>query len=179
MEYSTDSFNKALIFAAKAHGSQKINGPEIPYIVHPVMVAWEVISFFDHYPEEDPNLLIQASLLHDVLEDTPITRAQVRQEFGEEVEEIVFLLSRRVCAEGYEISEDDYLFRLSKNSKAAQIIKMADRISNLREPPADWAEVKISDYLKEAEEIHARLGSANQAMADRLKQKMVEYAQFV
>lgn len=179
LENYTDSFNKALVFAANAHGCQKIDGSEIPYIVHPVMVAWEVISMIDHFPEEDPKLLIQAALLHDVLEDTNTTRGELREEFGEQLEEIVFLLSKRVIDEDYEIADDGYLNRLSKSPKAAQIIKMADRISNLRPPPVDWSKEKIRDYLKEAQKILHRLGSANQAMANRLNQKIEQYAQFI
>jgi len=57
-------------------------------------------------------------------------------------------------------------------------IAVADRIVNLRPPPATWTQKRISNYLKEAEEIHSRLGSANQAMAERLQQKIDQYAQF-
>ena len=181
MEYSTDSFNKALIFAAKAHGSQKINGSEIPYIVHPVMVAWEVISFFDHYPEEDSNLLIQTALLHDVLEDTDVTRDELRKEFGTEVESIVMLLSREILSvHSKQKSTDEYLDGLANGPKSAQIVKMADRIVNLNPPPTHWTQKRITDYHDELEVIYHRLNAANPALADRLKQKIKHYKnQFV
>jgi (p)ppGpp synthase/HD superfamily hydrolase len=175
LDYSTDAFNKALLFAAKAHGGQKIDGSEIPYIVHPVMVASELISFFNRYPEEDPNLLIQAALLHDVLEDTFTSRTALREEFGEEVEQHVFLLSKRVIAEDMEKSPEEYLDELANGSKSAQIVKLADRIVNLNPPPAGWSQKRISDYHDESEEIYRKLHLANQALADRLKQKIKHY----
>ena len=175
MDYSTDSFNKALLFSAKAHGEQKIDGSEIPYIVHPVMVAWEVASSLDQYPEEDPDLLIQASLLHDVLEDTCTTRSALREEFGVEIEHVVFLLSKEIKAEKKDKSQDEYLDGLANGPRSAQIVKMADRIVNLNPPPVGWTHKRITEYHDESEKIYGKLHSANQLLADRLKQKMEYY----
>jgi (p)ppGpp synthase/HD superfamily hydrolase len=175
MEYSTDSFNKALIFAAKAHGCQKIDRSEIPYIIHPVMVAWELISFIDYFSEEDPKLLIQTALLHDVLEDTFTTRTSLHDEFGEETELIVFLLSKEIKAEGTKKTQEEYFNELSEGPRTAQIVKMADRIVNLNPPPAHWNQERIAEYYEESQKILHRLGLANQSMADRLKQKIAQY----
>ena len=164
-----------------AHHGKTIPGTQIPYVAHVFLVAMEIIQNLDDFPDEDPDLLLQAALLHDVLEDTQTTRTQLGEEFGDQVESNVVLLSKVILSENSEKkSLDEYLEGLANGPGSAQIIKMADRIVNLRPPPVHWNQEKITGYHKESQKILCRLGPANQALADRLKQKITRYkAQFV
>jgi (p)ppGpp synthase/HD superfamily hydrolase len=75
----------ALEFATTAHASinqrRKYTGE--PYIVHPIAVA-ELVRSVPHTPE-----MIAAAYLHDVVEDTPVTIEEIREEFGPQVAELV------------------------------------------------------------------------------------------
>jgi (p)ppGpp synthase/HD superfamily hydrolase len=174
--YSAKHFQRATSFAANAHLGEPIPGTQIPYVAHVFLVAMEILRNLEEFPDEDPDLLLQAALLHDVLEDTKTTRAQLREEFGDQVESNVVLLSKVILSENSEKkSLDEYLEGLANGPRSAQIIKMADRIVNLRPPPALWDQEKITEYHKESQKILCRLGPANQALADRLKQKIGQY----
>jgi len=174
--FSACQFENALRFAAEAHLGQPIPGSAIPYLAHVFLVAVEVINHLDDIPDEDPDLLVQTALLHDVLEDTMTTREEIRAKFGEEVEYCVFLLSKEIRSEcGKKKELDEYLDDLANGPRAAQIVKLADRIVNLRQPPADWEDQHIADYAESAEKIFKHLGSADPALASRLKDRIDNY----
>lgn len=106
---------KALLLAAKAHTGQVDKGGA-PYILHPirVMLACE---------GEQAKIV---ALLHDTLEDTALTAADLRREgFPEEIVQAVLCLTRRR-------DEDymDYIARVSKNPLAAEV-KRADLQDNM------------------------------------------------
>jgi hypothetical protein len=77
----------AIEVAARAHHRQVRKGTEIPYIVHPLAVAGLLIR------AECPEHLVVAALLHDVLEDTPVTVAEIQSHFGRKVSELVTAVS--------------------------------------------------------------------------------------
>lgn len=105
---------KAMCFAYQAHhGQLDCNG--VPYIFHPIHVAEQM--------EEEISCC--AALLHDVLEDTPVTREELRLEFPEAVVEAVCLLTRR---EGEDYLS--YIRRIRQNPVAVQV-KLADLAHNL------------------------------------------------
>lgn len=105
---------KAMCFAYQAHhGQLDCNG--VPYIFHPIHVAEQM--------EEEISCC--AALLHDVLEDTPVTREELLLEFPEAVVEAVCLLTRR---EGEDYPS--YIRRLRQNPAAVQV-KLADLVHNL------------------------------------------------
>ena len=84
--YSSKLYD-AIELAARAHHNQVRKGTEIPYIVHPLAVAGWLIR------AQCPETLVIAALLHDVLEDTPLTIEELRFHFGREVVELVTALS--------------------------------------------------------------------------------------
>ena len=81
-KYSSRLYD-AIGLATKAHHSQVRKGTEIPYIVHPLAVAGLLIR------SGCPEHMVIAALLHDVLEDTPVTVEEIRSHFGREVAELV------------------------------------------------------------------------------------------
>ena len=73
---------QAYVFARNAHEGQKRRSGE-PYIIHPVAVA-QILAEMGMDTDS-----ICAALLHDVVEDTPVTDQQIRVTFGESVEQLV------------------------------------------------------------------------------------------
>ncbi|MCB1141566.1 MAG: bifunctional (p)ppGpp synthetase/guanosine-3',5'-bis(diphosphate) 3'-pyrophosphohydrolase [Leptospiraceae bacterium] len=78
---------KALGFAFDAHRHQFRKSTEIPYIIHPLTV-YSILSRYN-LPEETRI----AGLFHDLLEDTEITPERIRDEFGENILELVLSTS--------------------------------------------------------------------------------------
>jgi (p)ppGpp synthase/HD superfamily hydrolase len=74
-----DRLKRGLEFATKAHGDQKRKYSGRPYIEHPIGVA-RMLSHFDH----DENILV-AAILHDTVEDTHVSLAEVGEAFGNDV----------------------------------------------------------------------------------------------
>ena len=105
--------NKALVFAYNAHhGQLDYNG--IPYIFHPLHLAEAM----------DEEIACCAALLHDVVEDTPVTLEELAKEFPAEVVEVVSLLTHR---------EDTGYFSYLRAIKAhpiARKVKLADIAHN-------------------------------------------------
>src|ERR1039458_9038680 len=132
---------KAAHFAAQKHAGQRRKGAAAePYINHLLEVA-ELVS--SALAEPDTNLVI-AALLHDTVEDTGVTKEVLVETFGSDVADLVM-----------EVTDDKSLPKAErkrlqilttpKKSVRAQVIKLADKIANLRSmlfsPPADWSEI--------------------------------------
>lgn len=95
MLYSVDRYTDALRFAAARHLTQKVPGSELPYVVHVVTVAAEVIAQLPLLALDDPDLAITCALLHDTLEDTAASLDELRDLFGATVAEGVDALTKR------------------------------------------------------------------------------------
>jgi len=120
--------SKALEFAIEAHGRinhvRKYTGE--PYIDHPI----EVMKIVDSVPHTDE--MLAAALLHDTIEDTPVTREDIIREFGSEVAVLVMELTDQ-CHEGNRATRKAAeALRLGTISPEAQTVKLADFISNTR-----------------------------------------------
>ncbi len=79
---------KALYFSAKAHDGQYRKGGTVPYISHPVFVAFGVQKYTN---DEE---IVAAALLHDVLEDcVSVTQEILNEEFGANITRMVLEMS--------------------------------------------------------------------------------------
>lgn len=116
----------AFAFARGRHGGQRRRGSATPFWVHPVRVAIGLAG----WGEEDP-VLLQAALLHDVVEDTPTTVEEVRAGFGERVGSIVEQVTAPVGPE----ARAHYL-GLGRAELPIRRLKLADRTDNLRSAEA-------------------------------------------
>ena len=92
--YSPDRFLAALRFATEKHLPQKFPGTDLPYLMHVVTVASEVIAHLPALKLDDPDLAVACALLHDTLEDTPATYEEVAAKFGRAVADGVDALVR-------------------------------------------------------------------------------------
>src|SRR5579859_7470335 len=77
-----DLLNRAYVYAMKAHGEQKRASGD-PYFTHPL----EVAAILTDLKLDDAT--IAAALLHDTIEDTPTTRAEIDQVFGPDIGHLV------------------------------------------------------------------------------------------
>lgn len=124
----------ALQFATKAHGDQIRKYTGEPYIVHPI----EVMMLVKNHVEDHTTDMLVAALLHDVVEDTPATLAEVTNLFGWGVGLLVADLTDMYTHEAFPHENRAFrkvreTARLSVTSPAVQTIKYADIISNVRD----------------------------------------------
>ena len=118
--------DEVLKFATMAHGDQKRKYTGEPYIVHPIAVS-EIVKTVPHTDE-----MIAAALLHDVVEDTPVTIQEIETKFGSKVAELVGWLTDTSRPEDGNRKTRKSIDRLhSADAPAeAQTIKLADLIHN-------------------------------------------------
>ena len=109
--------------AERAHDGQR-RDEGTPYILHPLRVAISLVEELNiHSPE-----MVCSALLHDVIEDSDITREQIAEMFGEQVARIVWLLTKLE-----DVSLSDYLAAIEAAPETgAPIVKLCDRLDNLR-----------------------------------------------
>lgn len=82
-EIDTSLLDRAIIYAVHAHQGVERSGKGFPYIVHP-LEAVSIVATMTNDQE-----LLAAAVLHDVVEDTPVTVDELRKEFGERVARLV------------------------------------------------------------------------------------------
>lgn len=138
---------KAISFAADKHRNQRRKDQDAsPYINHPITVA---TILAEEGFVNDVKILI-AAILHDTVEDTETTFEELEQIFGIDVSSVV-----------REVTDDKKLPKLKRKelqiehaqhaSPSAKQIKIADKISNIRDilnaPPKDWSIERRQEYL--------------------------------
>lgn len=122
--------SRAFVLAREAHTGQTRSSGE-PYITHPVAVAGIVFDMGLDY------MSVMAALMHDVLEDTPVSRDDLVQIFGEEVTHIVDGVSKlnhlkfRSKAEAQAQSFMKMLLAMVTDIRVI-MIKLGDRLHNMR-----------------------------------------------
>jgi (p)ppGpp synthase/HD superfamily hydrolase len=124
--WSPELYTIAYKFAATYHQYQKYPGTDLPYIMHLSFVAMEVMAALALADREDGNLAVQCALLHDVLEDTEATYADVCREFGSGVAAGVLALTKSATLPKSQQMEDS-LRRLRLQPPAVRMVKLADR----------------------------------------------------
>ena len=127
---SADLLYHAYEFAKKAHDGQKRESGE-PYIIHPCAIARILINL-----GMDVNT-IAAALLHDVIEDTPVTYEQVAEEFSVEIADLVNGVTKLeriqfTSREEFQAESLRKMFLAMARDIRVLIIKLADRLHNMR-----------------------------------------------
>ncbi len=129
--------NKAVIFATKAHEGTMRKGSKIPYIIHPLETGVIVSGM------TTDESVIAAAILHDVLEDTPVTYEQLFQEFGT-IAEFVRLESEnkrrdQLPEDTWKIRKQETINHLKNEPKIeVKMIALADKLSNIRSIYRDY-----------------------------------------
>ncbi len=177
--WKQDRYIKAWNFACAAHQGQLVPGTDLAYVNHVGLVAMEVMAALANgEPVANPDLLVGCALLHDTLEDTPTTFAELVQEFGEEVARGVLALSKNRALPGKAAKMRDSLERIQQQPCEVWMVKLADRITNLQPPPSSWNIEKIRRYRDEALCIGEALGGASPYLNQRLQGKIEQYRQY-
>jgi len=173
MTFSQERYLAALHFAADHHRGQLVPGGERPYVVHLASVAMEVIAALAD--ARDPDLAVQCALLHDTVEDTAATHAEVAAAFGLAVADGVQALSKDDALPKAERMADS-LRRIRLQPREVAMVKLADRITNLQPAPPQWDAAKRAAYREEAVAIAEALGDASPLLAARIRAKIAAYA---
>ena len=168
-----------IVFAAEKHKHQKRKGAAgIPYINHPLEVMHLILNTL-----EEPSVeLLEASILHDTLEDTDATEAELKERFGSLVCELVT-----------EVSDDMSLSSVTRKQRqidnaqdlsgSACCIRIADKTCNIRDilyTRIKWPRQRKIAYIQWAidvidrirgrfPELEAQFGSAVKEAEEILK----------
>jgi (p)ppGpp synthase/HD superfamily hydrolase len=173
--YSPDRYVIALRFAAERHRDQLVPGTQLPYLVHVVSVAAEVIAALAN--QHDADLAACAALLHDTIEDTGASRGEILQEFGASVADGVQALSKDKLKSKSDAMADS-LARIKSQPREIWMVKLADRITNLAPPPPNWSREKCAAYRDEAGSIADALGAASAQLDARLRARIASYGSY-
>ena len=152
---------RALAFAAHKHRDQRRKDAEAsPYINHPIALA-EVLAGEGGVADVE---VLAAALLHDTIEDTDTSPEELQREFGE-----------RIAAMVAEVTDDKNLPKTERKrlqivhaagiSQGAKLVKLADKICNLRDvadrPPAQWDRQRRQEYFEWAKRVIDQLRGAH------------------
>jgi (p)ppGpp synthase/HD superfamily hydrolase len=144
---------RAAQFAATRHASQRRKGrDQEPYVNHVI----EVASHLAHSSRAHDTVLIAAAFLHDTVEDTNTTHAELVALFGTEVAAVVAEVT-----DDKDLRKDarkrQQVERITTKSVRAQFLSIADKTANVssivRSPPMDWTRQRMAEYGDWAENV--------------------------
>ena len=145
----------AISFAAEKHRSQRRKDIEAsPYINHPIALA----NVLANEGGVTDVVVLSAAVLHDTIEDTNTT-----------AEELTAIFGAKITATVLDVTDDKSLDKHDRKqrqiehaphiSKEAKLVKLADKICNLRDilaaPPADWSPERKQGYFDWAAKVVA------------------------
>jgi RelA/SpoT family (p)ppGpp synthetase len=142
---------RAYLYSAEAHEGQKRKSGE-PYIFHPVAVARILAELRMDYR------CLMAAILHDVIEDTKVSREILAKEFGDEVARLVDGVTKltqmdfetRAAAQAASLQK--MLLAMTRDIRVI-LIKLADRLHNMRTLDA-FGRAKVIRIAQETQEIY-------------------------
>ena len=125
---------RAITYATQHHAGQVRKGTDRPYILHPL----ETMLIL-HRMHADPALLA-AGVLHDVLEDTHATEADLFEHFGEDITRLVTAHSedKRLS---WRARKQHTIDALAHADRRQLMLVLADKVSNLRSMAADYLQI--------------------------------------
>jgi len=126
---------QAIQVAVKAHQNQSRKGTDIPYVTHPLSVGMILAK------GGRPDGVIIAGILHDTVEDTQWTLAELRNTFGESVAAIVEGASEPDKSLPWEERKRHTLDFLRSASEEIRWVTLADKLDNIRAISADYGEL--------------------------------------
>ena len=129
----TQFFDRAAMFAIKAHTGTERRGKATPYIIHP-MEAASIVATITNDQE-----MLAAAVLHDTLEDTDTTEEQLRSEFGDRVLRLVQTDTSQ-APKGIPWREKRQLQidTIAASPRDGKIVAIGDKLSNIRTIANDY-----------------------------------------
>ncbi|MDW5289666.1 HD domain-containing protein [Formosa sp. PL04] len=173
-----EHYQKAIQFAGEKHHNQKVPGSQANYVLHLSNVAMEVLMAHKASSDFDLTFAIQLALLHDTIEDTDTTFEDLEITFGTRIARGVQALTKDNSIPTKSERMLDSLNRISVLEKEVGLVKLADRITNLQEPPNTWNKVKIIAYREEAILLNTKLQNKNKYLNNRLNNQIENYKKY-
>ncbi len=125
IQKENDLLDQALHFAIDRHAGQLRKGTSLPYIVHPLEVLTILTAM------NATKIQLMAGVLHDVLEDTDTTPAELTERFGAEVTALVDVQSKDK-GDSWKDARIKTMEKIKAAPPAAQMLFLADKVANLR-----------------------------------------------
>lgn len=164
------SLLQVIQFAAEKHRYQHRKDEITPYINHPI----EVASLLLEHGETDL-VLLSAAILHDTIEDTNTTEAEIEKLFGPEVLAVVL-----------EVTDAKHLSRPERKkmqvahaasiSRRGKLLKLADKICNISDliscPPEGWEDSRKIQYFKWSKQVVDQLRGVNESLETHFDNKL-------
>ncbi|MCH9674926.1 MAG: HD domain-containing protein [Gammaproteobacteria bacterium] len=155
---------EVLAFSSDRHRNQtRKDSDASPYINHPIEVARTLVSIGS---VEDINV-IAAALLHDTVEDTTTTEAELESLFGAAISSIV----AEVTDDQSLRSDERKRLQIENTPTAsheAKLVKLGDKIANvtdvMRAPPSHWSTARRREYVEWAQRVIAGTRGTNGAL---------------
>lgn len=165
--HDTETVLRAADFAARKHKDQRRKDPEqTPYVNHVIGVTHSLSS-----AGVVDSVTLSAALLHDTVEDTETSIAELQAEFGESIATVVS-----------EVTDDKTLPRDERKrlqiehtphvSQKAKLVKLSDKLYNLRDlnrvAPAGWMPERVDEYFTWASKVVAGARGSNASLERQL-----------
>ena len=146
--WNSKKVNDAIFFATDKHKGQVMKQPEnMPYSAHFFGVAMNAIQLAAQSKEPiDWDLLICSAILHDTLEDTSATKEELEQIFGKEIADGVDALTKNESLP-HEQQMADSIARIKKQPREIAIVKISDRMFNIRDRVETWDKEKQEQFI--------------------------------
>jgi len=143
----------ALEFASRKHKDQRRKDVDAsPYINHPISLA-NILCNEAHVTDVD---VICGALLHDTVEDTDTTSEELEKEFGKKICSIVMDVTDDKT-QGKQVRKQAQIDHAAHASDEAKLVKLADKISNLRDvavnSPQHWSLERRQEYFDWAKQV--------------------------
>jgi (p)ppGpp synthase/HD superfamily hydrolase len=150
---------EVLSFLSGAYGSRSLD--------HPIAVA-EL-----QREARQPHRVVVAGLLHDVLEDTNVTAAEVRQRFGAPVSELVEALTEDGEIDDVRQRKAALRQQILDAGSSAATIALADKAAKLSEPDLDVNARRLEHYRRTLEGVERRYGHSR--LSELLRRRLAPY----
>lgn len=173
------AFVKAVAFAADKHRDQRRKDAEAsPYINHPIALA----NVLANEGGVDDVTVLCAAVLHDTIEDTETTPEELQAFFGPKVASVVMDVTDDKSLEK-SLRKQKQVEHAPHISTEGKLVKLADKISNLRDilasPPAHWSAERKQAYFEWAARVVAGLRGVHpglESVFDGLYARRTEFA---
>lgn len=148
-------FVKAVAFAADKHRTQRRKDADAsPYINHPIALA----NVLANEGGVTDVVVLSAAVLHDTIEDTNTTAEELTAIFGAKITATVLDVTDDKSLDKH-VRKQRQIEHAPHISKEAKLVKLADKICNLRDilasPPADWSPERKQGYFDWAAKVVA------------------------
>ncbi len=148
-------FVKAVAFAADKHRTQRRKDADAsPYINHPIALA----NVLANEGGVTDVVVLSAAVLHDTIEDTNTTAEELTAIFGAKITVTVLDVTDDKSLDKH-VRKQRQIEHAPHISKEAKLVKLADKICNLRDilasPPADWSPERKQGYFDWAAKVVA------------------------